>query len=168
LTGTDQARAWLRDAVLVAGRDDAELWTRNVGERARVASIFHALRQVPDIADQGWIVDCEYNRSETAPKPAPQLDRVTRHWTIKRGTPDVVIHRRGAAGAANNLLVVEFKCTYSNLQDESHDIRKIEYWATTFGYRVGAVVGLGPRGMVFAPQVRWFVEGRWTAPRDLT
>jgi hypothetical protein len=167
MTAGDSARGWLRDAILAAGSHDRALWDRNVGERSRVASIYLALRTNPEITDEGWHVDYEYNRSDTDPKPAPQFDSTKGEWVVKHGTPDLVIHRRGPSGPANNLLVVEFKRTYSNLVADSHDARKVQFWAGRFGYRIGAVVGLGPRGITFSPRVLWLIDGTWSDIEDI-
>lgn len=155
------AKEWLRLAVVSAGTHDAALWERNVGERARVASVHYFLRTMVEREAPSWNVDAEYNRAASDPK----------RWTDPKAdepkpssiTPDLMIHRRGKFDARDNLLIVEFKNTYSNLKDDSKDAKKITHWCTTYKYQVGAVVGFGPNGGRFAPQVRWFDGESWSA-----
>lgn len=163
---SDEAKAWLQEAVSIAGSRDAALWDRNVGERARVAAIHFALRSLVERETTAWHVDAEYDKFGADPKLQPGLTPTTRRQ--RKGTPDLMIHRRGGRGASHNLIVVEFKKTYSNLEDGSSDIRKIEYWAENIGYRVGAVVGLGPSGSLFAPKVRWYEEREWSQREDIS
>jgi hypothetical protein len=160
------AKRWLSTAVVTAGGRDIGLWERNVGERARVAAIHFALRTIVEREGAGWHVDAEYNKRRDGLKPQPGMTPVTnKHRT---GTPDIMIHRRGLDGVSNNLLVVEFKRTYSNLKDRSNDMRKIEYWADEIGYPVGAVVGLGRNGSYFAPKVRWYERRGWSQCETLS
>lgn len=145
----EAAKRWLIDAVQTTGERHAGLWLRNVGERARVAHVF---RYLCEVVPATWDVDCEYNREENAPKTSAVN-------VSGRGTPDIVVHRRGRSGPGNNLLVVEFKNTYSNQRPNSLDIQKVDFWVNEFEYQVGAVVGFGRSGKKFDPKVVWL-------PRD--
>ncbi len=157
------AKSWLATAVQSAGMADAELWSHDVSERARVAAVFYALRHLVDSSSHEWSVDCEYNRAgASAPKPgAPSAAGSLERGRVL-GTPDIVVHRRGLSGPANNLMVVEFKTTYQNLRSCSRDIEKVEFWKLEFGYQLGAVVGFGPHRTVFDPKVRWLNKDGWS------
>lgn len=161
----DEAKEWLRRAVATTGSRDAALWERNVGERARVAAVHFALRTIVESEAPWWNVDAEYNRA--APDPKRWSDPQGDQRTPTLITPDLTIHRRGEFGEENNLLIVEFKNTYSNLEDDSKDAEKIAHWCTAYKYQIGAVVGFGPNGRRFAPQVRWFDGESWSAPTAL-
>lgn len=142
-SGADVQR-WLADSMRQVFRTQPELWDWNLGERARVSEILVCLRvKVPII----WNVDIEWNR-EGKFGGSKQL-------SIRHGTPDIVIHRRGESGPQSNLLVTEFKNQHTQ-RGQDKDQEKISYWMARFGYRFGAVVSLDRNSQgVFEPKGLW-------------
>jgi hypothetical protein len=67
--------------------------------------------------ERSWDVDCEYNRTGTAEAAAVKRWRASNKGATDGQlpptvTPDVIVHRRGLPGRANNLLVLELKCVW--------------------------------------------------------
>ena len=135
----DTPRAWLKQAILEIAEEQPELWSLQIGERARVGHIFARLRE---IVPRRWDVDMEWDRQGVVGD---------RKWvksaeiTDRYGIPDMVIHRRSRFGTENNLLVIEVKLDAGSLSTSSDDFEKVTSWMTQIGYRFGALVSLGTR-----------------------
>lgn len=130
----DCVKQWLSSSIHTVFQDQPELWNWNLGEPARVAEIFFDLRCK---VTPPWNVDLEWNREG-------QLGDTKKLPNVQGkiyGTPDLIIHRRGADSPENNLLVVEFKNKYSEA-DEEKDLAKVLDWMDRYGYQFGAVVSL--------------------------
>jgi len=101
--------------------NDAYLLEVNVSERCiahKFAEYINIrLKLHPDYNTVGYAVDCEYNRDGIDPKTIPRRFRSKDDDGKTYPYPDVVIHRRGAAGP--NLLAVEIKLTSNvNIGDD--------------------------------------------------
>ena len=85
-------------------------------ERAIAMSLGWHVRAV---MDRSWDIDCEYNRAGVAGSAdvkrwsSPARDEVGNEPDQAPVTPDLIIHRRGLTGEANNLLVMELKTRQS-------------------------------------------------------
>ena len=114
--------------------------------------------------ERSWDVDCEYNRSGTADEAAVKR----RHASSEEGatdgqpsppvTPDLIVHRRGLSGKANNLLVLELKKNddgdeSSPDQTAGGSLKSILDIQKTFGYQHAVLLNLrlAPHG----PTPRW-------------
>jgi hypothetical protein len=125
-----------------------ELWSLGVGERAKVAAVYSELRRL--VGDR-WKTDLEWNRQG----PAGVVKTWSDQTETRAGTPDLIVHQRGLSGAANNLLVAEFKTNRSAMHEKSADYRRVRFWMDEFGYQVGAVASFGANSRDNAPRILW-------------
>jgi hypothetical protein len=85
------------------------IWAKKAGpagERAVAAGLGWHIKA---LMERSWDVDCEYNRDGMADEVAPKRQSDAGATDGKLVTPDLVVHRRGSSGRANNLLVLELK-----------------------------------------------------------
>lgn len=153
LTSPDEEQAkvmtWVSAAVHEVRAQQPELWSGNLGERARVAEIFVVLRDT-DPFEGYWRIDFEWNKEGTQGDSKVQEEN---NGGI--GTPDLIVHHRGKKGRDHNLLVAEFKNVSRLGKTNLTDLNKVKYWMKRFEYRFGAVIALGPGPTVFGPSGRW-------------
>jgi hypothetical protein len=91
-------------------------WAPSAGagaERAIAAALGWHIKAV---MERSWDVDCEYNRSGAADDAAVKRWLATSDEGVMDGqppptpvTPDLIVHRRGLRGKANNLFILELK-----------------------------------------------------------
>ena len=109
-------------------QNDRLLFHNHASER----SITHRLAVYLEKRFDGWNVDCEYNRIEDDKSQYKYLfldPDDNGHVSVfsldgSRVFPDIVIHHRGDNGPDDNLLVIEVKVPWSQVND-SRDIRKL-------------------------------------------
>jgi hypothetical protein len=94
-----------------------------------------------------WDVDCEYNRDGIDDHKVLDLPARTQPTATdvdaRTVFPDIIVHRRGQPGAANNLLVVEVKkSSNKNAAEFVYDRVKLRQFQREFGYQNAYLVVL--------------------------
>lgn len=151
---------------------DSDLLMRANSERCLAARIAHHLQngidQTPGLGN--WAVDVEFNRQGAGQDPKLLgLPEECAKYVTPAGqayvTPDIIIHRRGAAGP--QLFVAEVKKT-GNRASRDCDRRRIEAFCASFHYRYGALVELETRsGRSLDARLVWYTNRIWEAPVSL-
>jgi len=103
-------------------RQDYYLLQADVNER----SLTHRVGIYLQDEMPAWDVDCEYNRDDHDPKELylPDCHPDSHDTNAQTVYPDIIVHRRGKQ---ENLLVIEFKKTSSNVSDDKDFIKLREY-----------------------------------------
>jgi hypothetical protein len=90
-------------------------WAPSAGAGAERAIASALGWHIKAVMEQSWDVDCEYNRSSAAEQAVVKRWLASSDYGATDGpppqpvTPDLIVHRRGLRGKANNLLVLELK-----------------------------------------------------------
>lgn len=103
----------------------------------------------------GWNVDCEYNRDRDIYKMLEGIAMCDAQRATDRIFPDVIIHRRGAAGREHNLLVLELK---RNDPFDTCDFRKLQlltHPSGRYAYQFGLYVNINDGAF----DCTWFADG---------
>lgn len=143
------ALAWLRSALADFYVHDHALLLRRVGERALTFRLGHYLGSH---VDPCWDVDAEYDR-----QGMHGAQKVRGKASRKHMQPDLVVHRRGLRGAANNLLFVEVKRRWKAPTGDPNDIDKVRDAVIMHEYQVAIALGLGTAGSAFSPTWTVFI-----------
>lgn len=110
-----------------------------------------------DTWQEGWDVDCEYNRDVSAGKDYyPKKLNLKEMETLKIGIdddnattvfPDVIVHKRGRKGdQGGNLLVIEMKKSSSGDDGGFDKTKKIPRYCDQLGYQLGLFIMFYTRG----------------------
>jgi len=114
---------------------------------ANERSLSHHLANCLSQHFPGWDIDCEYNRdgfdNAKALNLPPRTQPTSNDADTRTVFPDIIVHRRGQSGSANNLLVVEVKKS-SNRDEEEYvyDRVKLRQFQTQLGYQHAYLVKL--------------------------
>ncbi|MDR0483431.1 MAG: hypothetical protein LBH13_09830 [Cellulomonadaceae bacterium] len=114
---------------------------------------FHLGWNMRPMIDASWDVDCDYQRSGAALEPSMQFGEGMFR------APDLIVHRRGRLGPADNLLLVALSADFATTRDRTPDIAQVTKVQQRFGYRWAAWVDLqlredGPEGRI-DPRWHW-------------
>lgn len=137
----------LKEAVEKCYKNDKSLIDRGGMEQACVARIFYYMQDLiyndPRYALlKDYNLDCEYNKNMNGPKETPRCQNGTR--------PDLIVHRRQNQPNRDNLLVVEFKVSTSNMTKK--DRIKLEDFTHPdrgYAYKLGVFVKLNKKGALY-------------------
>ncbi len=129
---------------------DTFLIEEDVNERSISFRLAMYLRVEVDKIENGWNVDCEYNRIGTSKLEGEYFSKkmdlpvrtdITSEDTKARTVfPDINIHHRGKEGKENNLLVIEIKKGKTN---DEYDFKKLEEYGKQLDYQWGVYLNIG-------------------------
>jgi hypothetical protein len=132
----EDVQAGLSLALLRIAENDCHLLVVDISERCIASRLAMYLQtQFPD-----YHVDIEYNRDAGTPKRLGIPEACANYvGTDGRAlvVPDVIVHRRGAAGP--NVLILELKKT-TNPESRDCDFERVVGFKQQFGYSFGALI----------------------------
>ncbi|MCL1898988.1 MAG: hypothetical protein FWG11_00445 [Promicromonosporaceae bacterium] len=102
--------------------------------------------------DESWDMDCDYERSGAAVEPSLAFGEGVHR------APDLIVHRRGRVGPADNLLLLSLSADFASAGD-APGIEQLRNVQLRYGYRYGAWVDLqlseeGAEGRIM-PRWQW-------------
>ena len=134
-----EAKGRLDRALAAFAAADGYLLENNLGERCIAGRL--AMHVQHAFADEGLVVDVEYNRLGAAVKRLETLPAECIRRKIRPGdpavVPDIIVHQRGEAG--QNVLVIELKKT-DNPEGQGCDGERLRAFREELGYEFGALV----------------------------
>jgi len=147
----EQVQQCLNGALDTLYEKDIFLIEQDVNERSITHFLAVHLQAEIDPLENGWNVDCEYNRVGTQelgeehivkrlqlpPEGRTPSDSDTEAKTV---FPDIIVHHRGEAGSEHNLLVIEVK---KGPKVDPYDTLKLKGYVREFRYQYGAQLNLG-------------------------
>jgi hypothetical protein len=132
----EDVRARLAVALERVAEQDLHLLEVDVSERCIASRLAMYLQeQFPE-----HHVDVEYNRDAETPKRLGLPEECANYWDHNRRAfvvPDVIVHRRGAAGP--NILILELKKT-TNQTPRDCDYVRVQAFQAQFDYSFGALI----------------------------
>lgn len=158
----EQIEAALNSAISHLYTKDSFLVNEDVNERSISHRLAVYLQEEVNDLEQGWDVDCEYNRigvseieGEYLTKRMnlpPRTDVASDDVTAKTVFPDINIHHRGKEGPENNLLVIEMK---KNSSEDGYDFEKLSQYGSELDYQWGVYINITADGA----DCTWWKEG---------
>jgi len=143
-------------------KNDHFLISEDVNERSISFKLAGYLQGEMDQIENGWNVDCEYNRIGTSKVEGEfltkRMDLPSRNNVSSEDTkattvfPDINIHHRGLEGSEHNLMVVEMK---KNKPEDQFDFVKLEQYGKSLNYQWGVYLSLS----VDSYELTWWEYG---------
>jgi hypothetical protein len=139
-------------------KEDEYLLIHDVNERSLSHRLAMYLQAEVDTWDEGWHVDCEYNRDiDSGEYYSKKLNFTEKDLIALRPGfedehastvfPDVILHRRGkTVKEGGNLLVIEAKKSSSGDKWEFDKSKKLPEYCHQLGYQYAAFVLLKTHG----------------------